>query len=200
MPKSNRTLLAWLAALAMVLVVVTGCAGTQSTKQQSEANQAQQNQAAANKSTEPAAESEKPAEPPRRGCAACHVKTADKDYSLLAEAKGRAAGHPTTAPDGKAMNENTTVETCLQCHGAGANGRGTGAPLALRTIVHPAHMDSTTFTQKYTGNCFTCHDVDNTGTFVLLSQKVETNEKGVPKAVPIPGSVRPSENKAKSGT
>ncbi|TDA64080.1 MAG: hypothetical protein D9V47_14590 [Clostridia bacterium] len=134
------------------------------------------------------------AEAPRRGCPACHVKAA-KDYSLFAEAKSRAKDHPSVALDGKPMDEKTTVETCLQCHGAAPDGRGKAAPLSLRSIVHPAHMSSQPFTEHYRGNCFTCHEVDNQGVFNLLGQKVETNEKGVPKVAPIPGMIKPSESK-----
>lgn len=184
------------------LVALAACTKPGTTKSQSETKQAEQNKAAQNKTTEKAAEPAAKPEPPRRGCAACHVKTAQKDYSLLAEAveRTKAGGgtHPTTGTDGKKMDENTTVETCLQCHSPGANGKGKAAPLSLRSILHPAHMSSKTFTDKYLGNCFTCHEVDGTGTFNLLSQKVDVNEKGLPKKVPIPGLVPPSENPIKA--
>lgn len=147
---------------------------------------------------------------PRRGCLACHT-LADKEtgkYTLAYEAHERAKidyglEHPSIAPDGTSIKptDQTGVEVCLQCHrpGQGENqGRGVGAPISLRDIVHPAHMFSQTFTERYGGGCFTCHNVRGDGTFELLSSKVDANEKGVPRSLmtgkgSIPGSVPPSE-------
>ncbi len=146
---------------------------------------------------------------PRRGCLACHV-VVDKtrgNYSLAFEAQERAevdygADHPNTAPDGTSMKptDQNSVQTCLLCHKPSPSnpGRGVGAPITLRDIVHPAHMFSTTFVEHYQGGCFTCHNVRGDGTFELLGDKVATNEKGVPKVLQqgqgsIPGSILPSE-------
>ncbi|MCL5026409.1 MAG: hypothetical protein M1531_07950 [Chloroflexi bacterium] len=146
-------------------------------------------------------------EAPRRGCTACHPQggiDANGKYSLLNEAQERVkardetAEHPTVAPDGTALTFQTTADTCLQCHKPGTGdraGKGAFAPLALRDIVHPAHMFSTAFKEHYGGNCFTCHNVAGDGTWQLLPLKVDVNEKGVPddEKLPIPGALPASE-------
>ena len=65
--------------------------------------------------------------------------------------------------------------------------------MSLRDIVHPAHMGSPTFKLHYGGSCFTCHNVDADGTFNILTEQVDVNEKGVPNPakLPIPGSYAP---------
>lgn len=137
----------------------------------------------------------------RRGCPACHVviDQATGKYTLSYEAieAAKAAGgeHPTTAPDGTKMGptDDVSVNVCLQCHAAGTGdrfGKGNIAPLSLRDILHPAHMSSPIFTLHYGGNCFTCHNINGTGDWELLSQKVDANAKGVPNPdkLPIPGA------------
>ncbi|MBI2937747.1 MAG: hypothetical protein HYY22_06025 [Thaumarchaeota archaeon] len=130
---------------------------------------------------------------PRRGCPACHtlVDNATGKYTLAYEAHERAEARGRTHPAFK-PTDNPNVTECLACHGAGTGdreGKGTVAPLALRDIVHPAHLGSQAFKIHYGGSCFTCHDVDSKGDFTLLTQKVDTNEKGVPNPdkLPIPG-------------
>jgi hypothetical protein len=140
-----------------------------------------------------------PVDEVRRGCPACHVLVDDATgrYTLAFEAHERAeaAGgeHPDVAPDGTSITatDDVSVTVCLQCHAAGTGsraGKGVIAPLALRDIVHPAHMFSTTFKGHYGGNCFTCHNVNTDGEWELLTEKVEVNEKGVPQVIPIPGA------------
>lgn len=148
-------------------------------------------------------------EPPRRGCLACHVladATTGK-YTLGYEAAERAehdygADHPGVSPSGAKVDKFTVanVAACLECHKPSKDnpGVGVGAPITLRDIVHPAHMFSTAFKEHYGGNCFTCHNVRGDGTFELLSEKVDVNDKGVPKALlegkgKIPGVIPPSE-------
>ncbi|MCL4535330.1 MAG: hypothetical protein M1370_09265 [Bacteroidetes bacterium] len=145
------------------------------------------------------------AEAPRRGCTACHIAggiDADGKYSLLWEAQERTAAggegkqHPAALPGGAPLNFQSGVADCLQCHKPGVDdqvGKGAFAPLSLRDIVHPAHLFSTPFNEEYHGGCFSCHNVANDGTWELLSQKVNANEKGVPSKRPIPGALRPSE-------
>lgn len=143
----------------------------------------------------------------RRGCPSCHVlvdSTTGK-YTLPYEAhervEARGRTHPDVAPDGTSLaptNADVRVTTCLLCHAPGTGerkGKGVIAPLALRDIVHPAHMGSQAFKLHYGGNCFTCHNVAGDGTFELLSEAVDVNEKGVPNPdkLPIPGAVSPSE-------
>lgn len=121
---------------------------------------------------------------PRRGCTSCHVP--GSNYSLINEAKERAEVRGGEHPD---LPGDTPVTTCLTCHAPGKGdrqGMGAGAPFALRDIVHPAHLQSSHFVENYGGNCFTCHNVDGNGNFVLLGEKLDTNEKGVPNA-PIQG-------------
>jgi hypothetical protein len=138
----------------------------------------------------------------RRGCPACHVLV-DKEtgkYTLAYEAHERAevrgAHHPEAALDGTSLEhtEEVNVTTCLQCHAAGTGtreGKGTVAPLMLRDIVHPAHLNSQAFKLHYGGNCFTCHNVNGEGEWELLTEAVDVNEKGVPNPdkLPIPGAI-----------
>ncbi len=138
----------------------------------------------------------------RRGCPACHVLVDAETgaYTLPFEAHERAevrgGEHPEVAPDGTSLaaTEEVNVTVCLQCHAAGTGereGKGVIAPLALRDIVHPAHMSSQYFKLHYGGNCFTCHNVNGEGEFELLTQAVDVNDKGVPNPdnLPIPGAI-----------
>lgn len=138
----------------------------------------------------------------RRGCPACHVLVNEEtgQYTLPYEAHERAEArgeeHPDLAPDGTSLapTEEVNVTTCLLCHAPGTGNRegmGVVAPLALRDIVHPAHMSSQTFKLHYGGSCFTCHNVNGAGEFELLTEAVEINEKGVPdpENLPIPGAI-----------
>lgn len=129
---------------------------------------------------------------PRRGCEACHTLADPKTgkYTLAYEAEERAAARGREHPE---LPFNTTYKTCMVCHASAANGKGVGAPLSMRDIVHPAHMFSGTFGDRYNGSCFTCHNLSATGEFQVLTQKVDTNEKGVPNPakLPIPGAVDP---------
>ncbi len=121
------------------------------------------------------------AEAPRRGCLACHTQIApDGRYSLAWEAQNaaQAAGgtHP-TLPNGF----KTTEQECLACHASnGAGEAGVAAPLSLRAIVHPAHEFSDTFTSEFKGNCFSCHEVDGTGKFTVITDKMNVNVHGQP--------------------
>ncbi len=138
----------------------------------------------------------------RRGCPACHslVDKATGKYTLAYEAHERAAArglkHPDVAPDGTSISatSDVNVTTCLECHAPGTGARanmGKVAPLMLRDIVHPAHMGSQTFKLHYGGQCFTCHDIDGEGNWLILTQKVDVNDKGVPNPdkLPIPGAI-----------
>jgi len=116
-----------------------------------------------------------------------------------AEARGRE--HPEVALDGTSLapTESVNVTTCLSCHAPGTGereGMGVVAPLSLRDIVHPAHMGSQYFKLHYGGNCFTCHNVNGEGHWELLTEAVETNEKGVPdpEKLPIPGAIELGED------
>ena len=122
-----------------------------------------------------------------RGCPSCHVLVDEETgaYTLPFEAHERAeirgGEHPHVAPDGTSLepNEEVRVTTCLLCHAAGTGdreGMGVVAPLALRDIVHPAHMSSQWFKLHYGGNCFTCHNVNGEGEFN-------------PASLPIPGAM-----------
>ncbi|NIO72494.1 MAG: hypothetical protein GTN71_26590 [Anaerolineae bacterium] len=142
-----------------------------------------------------------------RGCPSCHV-LADPEtgkYTLPYEAHERAEArgreHPEVALDGTSLapTELVNVTTCLSCHAPGTGereGMGVAAPLSLRDIVHPAHMSSQYFKLHYGGNCFTCHNVNGEGHWELLTEAVETNEKGVPnpEKLPIPGAIELGEH------
>jgi Bacterial Ig domain len=118
---------------------------------------------------------------PRRGCLACHTQISPAgNYTLAWEAQNAASAaggtHP-TLPNGF----KTTEAECLACHGSQATGdAGVAAPLSLRAIVHPAHMFSDTFTTEFKGNCFSCHDVDGSGKFTVIVDKMTVNSHGQP--------------------
>jgi nitrate reductase cytochrome c-type subunit len=117
----------------------------------------------------------------RRGCPDCHVGP----YSLKNEAVSRGGDLH------EILSDDSDVNVCLSCHAPGTGdrvGMGSMAPLSLRDIVHPAHMSSKIFTGHYVGNCFTCHNVDGDGLFQVLSAAVDTDARGIPDTVPIPGA------------
>ncbi|MCL5734078.1 MAG: S-layer homology domain-containing protein [Actinobacteria bacterium] len=121
----------------------------------------------------------------QRGCPDCH----QGPFTLKNEAvnNGGAAAHSGLA-DGAGESD------CLICHAPGTGdreGKGNVAPISLRDIVHPVHMGSKIFLAEFVGNCFSCHNVSGDGTFQVLAQGVDTNDKGVPNTLPIPGAVDP---------
>lgn len=73
------------------------------------------------------------------GCADCHKKTADKDFTLAATVKGLAKHPPVAA--------SADVNACLKCHKAGTK-------LALNTKMHDDH-------QKAKVACDACHIMAN---------------------------------------
>jgi hypothetical protein len=129
---------------------------------------------------------------PRRGCGACHALSDPKTgkYTLAYEGEERAAARGGEHPE---LPWDTTYQTCMGCHASAANGKGVGAPLSMRDIVHPAHMFSGTFEDRYNGACFTCHNISADGKYQVLVDKLDANEKGVPNPdkLPIPGAVDP---------
>ncbi len=129
---------------------------------------------------------------PRRGCEACHALIDPKTgrYTLAYEAEERAEARGGEHPE---LPWDTKYETCMGCHASAANGKGVAAPLSMRDIVHPAHIFSGIFGDRYNGSCFTCHNISADGKYQVLVEKVETNEKGVPNPdkLPIPGAVDP---------
>lgn len=136
------------------------------------------------------------AAPPRRGCFACHAT--GSRFNLVVEAQSGSRVMGVTHP---ALPDDVRVQDCLVCHGAGTGARaglGTVARLNLRDIVHPAHMFSGIFGPELGGTCFTCHNVDGTGTFMLLGDKLDVNAKGVPINPPVMG-IPPSERSATAG-
>jgi mono/diheme cytochrome c family protein len=131
---------------------------------------------------------------PRRGCTSCHVLVDPESgkYTLSYEAHERSEvrhgedKHPDVAPDGTDISATSTagLDTCLLCHASDPEtDRGIIAPLALRDIVHPAHMTSQVFKVHYGGNCFTCHNVDGQGNFDVLGEAFAMNDKGIPEPV-----------------
>lgn len=121
---------------------------------------------------------------PKRGCTSCHALRDENTgaVTIAYEAKVRAANHPK-------LEWSTTVEQCLGCHAPGTGdreGMGVVAPKMLRDIVHPAHMNSSSFIERYKGNCFTCHNVDGAGRFTLLGSKIDMDFRGIPNS-PVKG-------------
>jgi hypothetical protein len=115
--------------------------------------------------------------PAMRGCPDCHAGP----FILANEIP---EGHPPVPAD-------ADVNDCLACHAMQADLTGNVAPLALRDIVHPVHMGSKIFAWELMGHCFSCHNVDAEGEFDVLSEAVDTDEKGIPDEVPIPGQQDP---------
>jgi cytochrome c5 len=141
-----------------------------------------------------------PMDPLNRGCPACHVTTLPGDptrgdapmYSLKWEAMGPDSTSTQFALHGTLSN-TAGVTVCLGCHSAGnAEQNGNAAPISLRAIVHPAHLFSGIFLAHYRGNCFSCHEIVNNGEYYILTEAVETNDKGIPEELPIPGMQEPS--------
>ena len=146
-----------------------------------------------------------------RGCPSCHPTAVgdpnsppftpgrpdpDRDGAPTFSLKWEAMGGDATSTRFTAhaiLPGTSTVATCLGCHRAGTGVQdGNIAPISLRTIVHPAHMYSGIFLSEFRGNCFTCHDVTNDGTFAILTQAVAVNDKGIPDEIPTPGLMDPS--------
>jgi S-layer homology domain len=91
------------------------------------------------------------------------------------------------------LSDTATITTCLGCHAAGTGEQtGNSAPISLRTIVHPAHLNSGIFVGEFRGNCFTCHEITNSGKYDILTQKVDVNAQGIPDDIPTPGLLEPS--------
>jgi hypothetical protein len=146
-----------------------------------------------------------------RGCPACHP-TVVGDPSAPPFTPGRPdpsrGNAPTFSLKWEAMGDDATstefllhgtlpdtaaIAACLGCHAAG-NGdqNGNGAPISLRIIVHPAHLNSGIFLAEFRGNCFTCHEVTNSGEYDILTEKVEVDDAGIPVVIPTPGLQEPS--------
>ncbi len=88
-----------------------------------------------------------------QGCATCHVKQDDKDYTLAAEVK-QIPNHPTLSPD-------ATVKNCVACHGPTSQ-----RPLGM--VVHPRHLKGdNVYTKKYDSNCINCHRMLDNGDMVV---------------------------------
>ena len=148
-----------------------------------------------------------------RGCPACHPVAAATPnpatpfaagqpdpardnaprYSLKWEAMGADASvTPTRFTVHKALADTSGVAVCLACHAAGSGDQnGNAAPVSLRVIVHPAHEFSGHFVPER-GNCFTCHEVTNSGKYGLLTQAVTVNPQGIPETIPTPGLQNPT--------
>lgn len=112
---------------------------------------------------------------PKRGCEDCHGP--GSKYSLYASAVA-VEGHPPVK-----AGEMASYQSCMGCH------RATGKqPMA--EIAHPVHLYSSVFLDKYTGNCFSCHTVEN-GAFLVVPGTTQTKANGI--FLVSPEVVRPGE-------
>lgn len=112
---------------------------------------------------------------PKRGCEDCHGP--GSKYSLYNSAMAVEDHPPIKA------GEMASYQSCMGCH------RATGKqPMA--EIVHPAHLYSKTFVGKYTGDCFSCHIVEN-GEFLVVPGTTQTKANGI--FLVAPEAVRPGE-------
>lgn len=146
-----------------------------------------------------------------RGCPACHPKVVGDPSAppfTPARPDPSRGGAPTFSLKWEAMGGDSTsarfalhgtladtagIAACLGCHAAGDGDQdGNVAPISLRTIVHPAHLNSGIFLHEFRGNCFTCHEVTNSGVFNILTEKVEVNAAGIPDEIPTPGLQAPT--------
>lgn len=90
-----------------------------------------------------------------KGCADCHVKVGNNDYTVLAGMKKLvAAGKHPKASD-TMLDE---LKDCYTCHKAGA------AAGTVAAVVHASHFTGkdNSFVKEYSGNCTWCHSVDLT--------------------------------------
>ena len=118
---------------------------------------------------------------PKRGCQSCHTLRDANTGAVTISYEAKVRG----GPDHPKLGWDTTVDQCLGCHRPGTGERenmGVVAPKMLRDIVHPVHLNSPSFTGNYKGNCFTCHNVDGAGRFLLLGSKLSTDFRGIPKS------------------
>lgn len=100
---------------------------------------------------------------PKRGCEDCHGP--GSKYSLYASAMAVEDHPPIKA------GEMASYASCMGCH------RATGKqPMA--EIVHPAHLYSSVFLDNYTGNCFSCHIVED-GVFLVVQGATQTKANGI---------------------
>ena len=79
------------------------------------------------------------------GCGSCHVKLSEK----------LPAAHPSVPEKG--------ITECLNCHSQG----GGAAP--FEWLLHFGHF----WTEKFTGNCWSCHQIDAEGNFFLIGAEAK---------------------------
>lgn len=111
-----------------------------------------------------------------------------------AQAEHAAGCSPPTAtspgpPACRAQHTVMAAETAGK--GGEAEEKGGAVHSGLADDAGVAHMGSKIFVNRYMGNCFTCHNVDGTGEFQVLTQAVTVDEKGIPETLPIPGAQDP---------
>ncbi len=111
-----------------------------------------------------------------RGCPACHTlrQMGNRQMDL------RLGALVSQIPGHEGVPATAGVDDCKSCHQPGGK-----AKLMLRTIVHPLHFNSAVFRENYRGNCFTCHDINADGKFVVLKKALEVNERGIPTESPF---------------
>jgi hypothetical protein len=104
----------------------------------------------------------------KRGCEDCHAP--GSQYSLYAGAMAF-EGHPPIK-----AGETADYASCMGCHRAAGK-----HPMA--EIAHPVHMFSSTFLDKYSGNCLSCHIIWN-GEYLVVPGTTQTRPNGMFSAEP----------------
>lgn len=89
------------------------------------------------------------------GCSDCHKKVSpDKDYSLTAELK-KIPGHP--------QKDISDFNQCFDCHGKTVKDLG--------SAIHPKHLTSKIYHDRYGGSCVNCHTLKIDGTPAVKGRK-----------------------------
>lgn len=101
-----------------------------------------------------------------RGCNACHADVWDAICDLSP------IPHLATSKPGYGKVANIT--DCYPCHAGGA---ALGGPI-LSDLIHSAHYSKAQFVEEESGNCWSCHAIDNAGNLVQWDVYKHTDQLG----------------------
>jgi hypothetical protein len=145
----KKLLLAFVLALA-ALLVVTGCkTGQPPAEQQEQSSESQSAEQGQEKSGEGDLVFISSAD--KENCEACHRKVSeDRDYSLAAGLE-KLEGHPPVGAD-------DGVADCISCHQKDGD-------ISLKKVIHVAHYsgEDNHFVTNYDGSCVHCHKLTDEG-------------------------------------